>query len=408
MQHSFVPGLKIAASIALLERGCVQVIGLSGLKTEIGGRWGKLKESIWAHMETLLRQKLGPTDFYAKVDETAYLVTMPSANVEEAQIFCMRIAHELYGSLLGRCEIGKLEIARATKMEDDLLYTAPVVGDQLRLLGLRAGLEKPTSEEIVLLKSIPRAGAAAPQSKFSHKFVPLWDAQKEAITTSHCVSTVEQGAAEGLGMAGRARFEISLTVSRMRRATSVLAAHLASGDRFLVSIPLAYDVLSSPVGRMEIFNVCRSLTAELRPYLIFEVSELPLGVPQSRLTELVGSLRPFCRGVTTQLPARIPNCGAYLGAGLHAIGMSLRGVGTGGGEMNSEIFKLCAAAKRQSVRSYALDVPNIELLRSAYAQGINLMSGPLIGPAQDLPAPVRRLSACDLLKKPKTANSAAA
>jgi len=406
MQHNFVPGLKVAASAALIQRGCVQVIGLSGLKSEIGARWDKLKESIWAHMETLLRQKLGSTDFYTQIDDTAFLVTMPSASAEEAQIFCLRVAHELYNSLLGRCEAGKLEIARATKVEDDVLYTTPVVGDHLRLLALQAGLEKPSSEEAALLKGIRRAGTATPQSNFSHKFVPLWDAQKEAITTSYCVSTVDQGAG-GLGMAGRVRFEIALTISRMQRATSVLAAHLASGDRFLVAIPVTYDVLSSPVGRMEVFTVCRSLAAELRPYLLFEISELPLGVPQSRLTELVGSLRPFCRGVMTQLPVRIPNCGAYLGVGLHAIGLSLREVETGGEEMGSEIFKLCAAAKRQHLRSYALDVPNLELLRSAYAQGINLMSSPLIGVAQDLPAPIRRLSASDLLKEPKAAYSAA-
>jgi hypothetical protein len=408
MQHNFASELKVAASTTLIERGCVQVIGLSGLKSEIGARWDKLKESTWAHLETLLRQKLSATDFYTQIDDTAFLVTMPSTTVDEAQIFCLRIAHELYSSLLGRCETGKLEIARATKVEDDLLYTAPVVGDHLRLLALQAGLDKPSSEEIAMLKSIQGAGKTAPQSKFSHKFIPLWDAQKEAITTSYCVSTVDQGAAEGLGVAGRVRFEIALTVSRLRRATSVLAAHFASGDRFLVAIPVTYDVLSSPVGRMEVFTVCRSLAAELRPYLIFEISELPLGVPQSRLTELVASLKPFCRAVTTQLPARIPNCGAYLGAGLHAIGLSLREVETGGGEMSSEIFKLCVAAKRQRVRSYALDVPNLELLRSAYAQGINLMSSPLIGVAQDLPAPLRRLSASDLLKEPKAAHSVAA
>jgi hypothetical protein len=408
MRHNLDSGLKVAASAALIQRGCVQVIGLSGLKSESGARWDKLKESIWAHMETLLRQKLSSTDYYTKIDDTAFLVSMTSASAEEAQIFCLRVAHELYSSLLGRCETGKLEIANVAKVEDDLLFTAPIVGDQLRLLAVRAGLETPSREEVALIEHTREAGKATPRSNFSHKFVPLWDAQKEAITTSYCVSTVEQGVAEGLDIGGRVRFEIALTVSRIRRATDVLAAHLASGERFLVAIPVTYDVLSSPVGRMEIYTLCRSLEAELRPYLIFEISELPLGVPQSRLTELVSSLRPFCRGVATQLPARIPNCGAYLGAGLHSIGLSLRAGVTGGGEMSSEIFKLCVAARRQGIRSFALDVPSLELLRSACAHGINLISSPLIGAAQDLPAPLRRLSACDLLKQPKTAHSVAA
>jgi hypothetical protein len=396
MAHIYKSDLQVVASPALIERGCVQVIGLSGLRLEIGGRWDKLKESIWAHLETLLRQKLGPTDFYMQLDETSFLVSMPSASVEESQIFCLRIAHELHDSLLGRCEAGTLEIARATGVEDGVLQTAAVAGDQLRLLTLKAGLEKPSDEEMAFLRDVHGTGATTPKTTFSHKFVPMWDAQKEAITTYRCVSPADYAAAESLGGAGRQRFEIAVSVSRLRHATSALALHLAAGDRFLVSIPFSYDMLSSPVGRMEIATVCRGLGAELRPYLIFEISEMPYGVPQSRLSELIGSLRPFCRGVATQLPARIANYGAYQGAGLFAIGLSLSGIG--GGEMDNEIFKLCVAAKRQGLRSFALDVPNEELLRAAHAHGINILSSPLIGAAQDKPAPIRRLLASDLLK----------
>ena len=161
---------------------------------------------------------------------------------------------------------------------------------------------------------------------FCHKFKPLWDAQQEAVTTYRCISDPPD-APDDAGPNVRAKLELALTVSRIAKATEVLGKNLVAGEKFLMWIPVAFDVLTSPIGRMEITGVCRNLSSELRPYLIFEVSDLPLGVPQSRLSELAGSLRPFCRGVAAHLPARLPNYGAYLEAGLQAIGLSFSGSG---------------------------------------------------------------------------------
>jgi len=196
---------------------------------------------------------------------------------------------------------------------------------------------------------------------------------------------------------GRVRMELRLTLSRIRHATCVLSERLGSGERFLMWIPISYDVLSSPIGRMEIASVCRNLSSELRPYLIFEISELPYGVPQSRLSELVGSLRPFCRCVMAQLTARVANYGAYLGAGLHAIGLSLPAPGVSEIEIDSEISKLSVAAKKQQIMSFVLDVPNAALLLSARECGINLLSSPFIGEARNAPTPIKRLPAQDIV-----------
>jgi hypothetical protein len=229
----------------------------------------------------------------------------------------------------------------------------------------------------------------------SHKFTPIWDAQQEAVTTYRCVSA-EQIASDAAGPDLQAKLDLAVTVSRVVKATEVLGRHLEMGEKFLMWIPIAFDVLTSPVGRMEIAGVCRSVSPDLRPYLIFEMSDLPFGVPQSRLSELVVSLRPFCRGVAAHLPTRIPNYGAYLGAGLHAIGLSFSASGVRGTEMGSELFKLSLAAKRQRVRSFAFDVPHHDLLRSSRELGINHMSSPLVGKALDAPTPIKRLLIQDI------------
>jgi hypothetical protein len=114
-------------------------------------------------------------------------------------------------------------------------------------------------------------------------------------------------------------------------------------------------------------------------------------VPQSRLSELVGSLRPFCRIVAAQLPIRAANDSAYLGAGLQAIGVSVAGCAAA--EMGKEIMRLSHAAKKQQLMTFVLDVPSGEVLQAARALGIHLLSSPLIGSPVSDPAPIRRLSA---------------
>ena len=137
----------------------------------------------------------------------------------------------------------------------------------------------------------------------------------------------------------------------------------------------------------------------MRPYLQFEIGEMPYGVPQSRLSELVGSLRPFCRGVAAYLPARIPSYAAYQGAGLSAIGLSLSAGILANTEMGSEVFKLATAAQRLQLRSFVLDVPNCDMLLSAHRQKVNAMSGHMFGKPIPIPEPVKRLPLAEIVSR---------
>jgi hypothetical protein len=386
------PILQIAASPALIERGCVQVIGLEEIRDEIGERWEKRKETVWAHLEGLLSQKLGPTDFYVQIDDTSFLVSMPTAQEQEAQIFCLRVAHDLHGSLLGRFDTEKLRIARVSSVQGGDIQTVAVTGEALNMLAGRDGLQNP-GPDLAQMQS-GRIGPRITPVRFEHRFLPVWDAQKEAITTYRGVSTLEQAPAECLD--NRAKFELALAISRIDDAARRLTSHLAAEERFIMWLPLSYDVLSSAVGRMEIAGICRNLSSDLRPYLIFEICDLPLGVPQSRLSELVGSLRPFCRGVAAQFPLGTNSYSAYLGTGLQAIGLSV--ASSPPAEMANEIMRFSQAMKKQQIMTFVLDVPRGELLQGARALGIRLLSGPLIGSPLEDPAPVRRLSADDICR----------
>lgn len=392
--------LNVAASAALQQRGCVYIIGLDGIRQQVGERWDRLKEMVWTRLDNLLRQKLTPTDFFVRVNELAFLVSLPSASCEEAEVFCLRVAHELHIGLLGSCQAADLQVSRSIRFSDNMIETAPVENAERGLPGAAPAAPAPMPEphHPLLHPAAPASNARVQDVEINHRYMPIWDAHKEAIASYRCLSLFDHAPVENLGFDRRAKFDLGVTTLRIRHGTALLSQGLAAGGKFLLWLPVSYDMLSSPAARTEISQLCRSLPSELRSYLVFEISDLPYGVPQSRLFDLMSALKPYCRGMVAQLPARIANYGAYLGAGLQAIGLSLLAGGAGSTEMESEIFKLTAAARRQHIMCFVFDIPNEDLLEAARDLGVHMLSSPLIGLPLEAPAPVRRLFARDIPK----------
>jgi len=401
MQRIIKPELKFVASPALLERGCVVVIGLEAIRNEAGARWDKMRQAIYMNLESLLRQKLCGTDYYSQLDDLSYLVSMPAASSDEAQILCVSAAYELHKTLLGNCEITQLRISRARRLDGDNLECENTEGTALAKIAWQAGLkvtgsiEQDHFQSTVLVPSSATSSHPPP----THRFTPLWDVQNEAITTYRCETVIESSLFEAIQPHANFKTDLSNLLFRLRFATETLANHLAAGRKYLLSLPISYELLGSPVARMEVASLCRNLSSAMRPYLQFEIGEMPYGVPQSRLSELVGSLRPFCRGVTAYLPARIPSYAAYQGAGLSAIGLSLAAGVSANTDMSSEVFKLATAAHRLHLKSFVLDIPNCDLLLSAHHLKVNAMSGHMIGQPTAMPDPVKRLPLTEIVTR---------
>jgi hypothetical protein len=148
MQRIIKPELKFVASPALLERGCVIVIGLEAIRDEAGARWDKMRHSIYLNLESLLRQKLGGTDYFSQLDELSFLVSMPAASSDEAQILCVSVAHDLHKNLLGHCDIAQLRISRATRLDADGLECENTEGATFAPARQRQGLTPRVKEKI--------------------------------------------------------------------------------------------------------------------------------------------------------------------------------------------------------------------------------------------------------------------
>jgi hypothetical protein len=382
--------LKAAASPALLARGCVHVIGLEALRNKAGPLWEKIRAGIHSRLETILRQRLGPSDFFAPIEDIFYLVTMPSANAEDARIACLGAAFELYTGYFGQCDLAMVNLYRAVQAPRDAIGIEGIPTEQLRLLAERAG----AINAVATVRTDANRASVAPEAAIGApvQFQPVWDARNEAITLYRCIPTpiaVRDGspavALQDLAPKSRAKLELSC----LREGIVTLAKHLERGERFLMSFGVAYETLSSHTGRMEFTNACRELSSNFRQYILIQLTDVPAGAPHGRLSDFVITVKPYARAVMAEIPLGCRSYAAY-DVGLQAICLNLERARLAPREAADEIGKLTTGAKRLSVSAFLAGVADAGTLQSA-RQGIHFMTGPAIAPVVSAPSPMTRL-----------------
>lgn len=401
MTDNMRPEIKAATSRAMLDRGCVNVIGLEAFKANAGAHWDRLREPIYTRTEALLAQKLGPADFYVRLNDTAYLVTMPSSDREDAKICCLRVIHDLHASLLGHCSIEDIALFHAAHSSDDSFELQQIARPEIQKIARHAGLNDLATSEASpgnAMRANQNKPARKPEAEaiFCHSFLPIWDARREAITAYRILTKRQSGDAAG-GYSHGLKDELALTLASIYHAVETLARHLEAGEKFLMIIPVSYEVLSSPVGRMEIGGACRDLSSDFRPFLVFEISDLPTGVPQSRLNDLATIVKPFCKGIMVQIPMGTRNFAPYQGLGLHSIGIIFPRQHMPMTQIQDEIARLVEGAKRIGLMSFLGNVTTVDTIFHARNAGVNLMGGSAVEPPTKSPKPMRRLAAAQII-----------
>ncbi|HEY1962315.1 MAG TPA: hypothetical protein VGG69_07855 [Rhizomicrobium sp.] len=390
--------VRFAASPALLERGSVNVIGFGAIREQAGDRWPKLREGVISRLEGLLRHALRPTDFFAPLDDTTYLVTMPSADPQDVNIVCLRIAYDLHNSLLGRCDLGQIQVSTARSGGVDLLELHPLTTEQILAMAEKAGIHDFAASPYARAAIATKLAAATRQEvrvDLAYSYLPVWDSRNEAITTYLCQSRayrVLESHAEAMPPEQTTIKErIAIEIAALHAGISELASALRGGQRFLLSLPFSFETIGSPLGRMELTSACRHLLAEHRQYLIFILTGVPPGVAQRRLADLINTMRPFARHVMATVAPGSRAYAAYQGIGLQAIGLEIVQP-TLDLRLEADIARLALAAKGAKLGTFLYGLSSADMLGLAHETGIRWLSGPAIAAPVTQPQPMVRLT----------------
>ena len=404
-----------AASPALLARGCVNVLSLEGIRSEAGERWPRIRDGVYGRMETLLRQKLGPTDFFTRIDDESYLVTMPAAEPEDVNVVCLRVAYDLYTSFIGQCDLGNIHVSTAIGADEEGLTLKRLSRDQIISLAEKAGVAD------LIPPNLPRNGVSPLLSvladrainsvsplqrreqhtslNITHEFVPAWVAPNCAITTYICepksIMVAETGMHITLAQLSP-KERVQAELSCLHAGIAQLARSAQKGNRFLLGVNISFEVLGSPNGRMEFLSALHNLSYEYRPYLDYTINEVPPGVAQTRLNNMVNMLRPFGRSVSATVAPASRVYTAYQGIGLRSMGLDLREYASAL-TFDDDLRNLLHMAKVMKLATFLCNVRKLETLQSPHASSVQILSGPAVALPCEEPRGMWRLSWDDIV-----------
>lgn len=421
------PLLLAAASPAFLAKECVNVIELDRLKEEAGARWPRISEGVGSRLEALLRAKLGPNDFFMPLGDSAYLVTMPGTPPEDVSTICTRVAFDLYHSFLGRCNLDSIHVDVVLSGEDDTLVLNRLPREKIVELAEKSGIplaeirrsldpEIPRQAETSALGFTPvtagvRGNGLAtvpmepPPPIAQFHFIPIWSVPNAALTAYACEPktifvTGRPHAVPLAQLTTKERMQVDLMV--LRHGLTCLENAWANGKRSILVALASFDTIGTPAGRIEWVAACRELSNSYRPYLTFVIYDVPPGVAQSRLANMVTVLKPFCRGVLATISPEERTYGAYQGIGLKGLGYDLRQFAGSTVFRQHDVERLAQFARQNNLVTFLWDVRDKNVLKFAQDASVHNLSGPAVAKACETPQGMLRLSWAEVLARPET------
>ena len=159
---------------------------------------------------------------------------------------------------------------------------------------------------------------------------PGWDQARNVISTYRCIARVPTSDVDTamsdaeLAVAGEVDGLARLAAAVQERVLTDIDEAMKENRRMLLSLPVHFEVIGVTAWRRRyLAELAQRLGPEARKLLVVELTGMPHGVVQSRLTELVGLLRPLCRAVMLRLPIDITDASQIKGSGAVAMSCDL-------------------------------------------------------------------------------------
>ncbi len=387
----FIDRLQDAlASSPTVSAGRVHLIGLEKIKSMLGSDWERLKDKAHRIVRTILEERLSPRDVFTLYEDLSYLVVFADLKCDAAHLKCSLIAREICVRLLGSGAAARLiDVGALAAKEDGKIHFKDVPSIDV-LAGRLAEVSAP-----VVVEDGPEAMSLADVRVI---FRPLWLAQGEVISTFLGIPVAERkyGVYENSydvlydPQDARAIFELDAHVLRcVARELRRLASERKNA---LVSAPVHFQTMACVKRRVAYIELCGRLVGDHCDHMLYELMELPEGVPQARIVELVSALRPYGRAVMAKFDLDHDNFDAYRAAGLHAVGADIYSERGDEAELMARMDRFAELASRNRLKTYIHGVRTSSVMTAAIASGFNYIDGYALTSVADEPVGVYSLA----------------
>ena len=173
------------------------------------------------------------------------------------------------------------------------------------------------------------------------------------------------------------KLRAKLNLRALRFGRRALRNSGSRGAPTSVIIPVEFETLANAYTRNLHVKLAQRIPQALRRNVIFEISDVPFGVAQSRLAEIIGIVRPFGSGIMLRLDPTFKEFRFLADLDVVAVGP------TGPFMASPDAEQMCRLARGAGYKTVGYGVQDENDLRTALTWGLDYAAGALFpAPAQ--------------------------
>ncbi|TWB10098.1 diguanylate cyclase with GGDEF domain [Nitrospirillum amazonense] len=398
---------SILAGRSHVAAGSVQMIGLDSLKVKLGERWTAVRSKVLTLAERLLADVLSPHDVFFRHGEGTFVIVFAQLGNREASLICGRIIEDLQRLLLGESDTSTIQVTSVVGIVDGTLHLQATSLDEL-LEAVAKSMARPASEQQVSSGTAwAEPWRSVPAEAVEVMYQPAWDVTRQVLFLYIARARRMRGnhafwgTGTLLGTSANPMEVLDLDLVIIQGAIETYLELYENRFRFFLSLPVHYESISVNSRRQQVIDLVGRIPAHLRPFLNYRLEDLPDGIPEGRLRELINCLRPFGRSVTVATKLQSRDLPTFAAAGATGVVATLPGpVLTERIAIDLAYFASSAQKLRLGTLLEGVEIKAAEA--AATAAGINFLAGDFIGPWTAVPGHVIRKPRHELGRGPGT------
>ena len=363
----------------------LQILDFGQIHLRFGRRWEELREKIFLIIEHALDRAIGPDDLYLIVDEEHAYLLLTGRRRAEAEARARIVAAEITQRLCGLVPGGVAMRVQTLPFDFDAGLKDVMSARQLRERISAFNRELEDRERRAFRDNV---------MLFRARYRPLVHLRKSLVSAYRVEALLRRP--EGPEIPAETVceeringvFDAELDGWILRRAGEALRA-LRGRLRAFVVLPVHYETLAARRLRDPYLQHCRALPAHSGRHLVFELLDLPPGMPQASLCELTSYLRPFAFTLAARIEPELLTAEHLQGCDIRFLTADWYGerlAEDGDRRERVELWdrdglaRFAALGREARMRTAMLDIEEASALQAVAAAGIDYGGGPLIAP----------------------------
>lgn len=357
--------------------GSVQVLGLEQVHARLGPSWAEVRPHIHQVVYQTVERHLTDLDLYVRVSEDRVILLFGNALKPEAEATARSIAVEIENRLADLVPGGaEISVASVAVPIDPGIDGAAVTSVESLARTLDRAISRRERENA--------AAAAEMAANTTPRYWPIAHLKKRMVSAYRVELIGAGNVDEDVAFATPDQFgQILADLDRLiietaaRDLTATGALHLKA----MMLIPVHYETLANKLLRDRYVQALKHLPASAKRRGIVHLLDMPVGVPQSRLFQILSVVTPFFRTTALRVPVRFQDFDRLAGSRIALLTLDSGRFNTLGKAELADIAALVGQARRRRMRVYFEGARSHEVALGVKRCGVQYVDGPGVAPA---------------------------